>query len=98
MDRYYGFMAPKMARRWFVSGRVQGVGFRDFVQRQARALGLTGWARNVQDGRVEVYAVGKREALDNLAASLHVGPSMANVRSVEEREEAVQNNSGFTIL
>ena len=88
---------PKAARHWFVAGRVQGVGFRDFVQRRARALGLTGWARNLEDGRVEVYAIGKQESLDNMGASLHVGPSLAQVRSVEEREEPVQDHPGFRI-
>ena len=46
------------ARRWFIRGRVQGVGYRNFAQRAAVELGLTGYARNLDDGRVEVYAVG----------------------------------------
>jgi len=90
-------MDRKAARRWFVKGDVQGVGFRFFVQHRATALGLSGWARNVDDGRVEVYAVGAEPRLSDLAAALHVGPRMADVRSVEEREEAVENVSGFTI-
>jgi acylphosphatase len=91
-------MAHQAARRWFVSGRVQGVGFRYFTQREAQALGLTGWARNLDDGRVEVYAAGRRDRLDDMAARLRVGPALADVRSVEEREEPVQNRSGFSVL
>ncbi|HWF47750.1 MAG TPA: acylphosphatase [Bryobacteraceae bacterium] len=91
-------MSHQEARRWFVSGGVQGVGFRYFAQREARALGLTGWARNLDDGRVEVYAAGRRDCLDDMAAALHVGPAMADVRSVEERAEPVQNQSDFNIL
>lgn len=84
-----------VAKRWYVSGTVQGVGFRFFVQHKARELGLSGWARNLGDGRVEVYAVGSPKALSDLAAALHVGPRMADVRHVEEREEAVQKLRGF---
>ncbi len=91
------FMDRKTAKRWFVKGNVQGVGFRFFVQHKATALGLSGWARNVDDGRVEVYAVGAAKQLSDLAAALHVGPNIADVRSVEEREEAVESVSGFRI-
>jgi acylphosphatase len=90
-------MDRKAARRWLIGGRVQGVGFRFFVQHKATVLGLGGWARNLDDGRVEVYAVGSPDKLNELAASLHMGPRMADVRSVEEREEAVQNISSFGI-
>ncbi|MGC2657104.1 MAG: acylphosphatase [Bryobacteraceae bacterium] len=90
-------MEQKAARRWLISGQVQGVGFRYFVQREARALGLTGWARNLDDGRVEVYAAGDRQGLDAMAASLHVGPSLAQVRSVEQIEENIQRHAGFNI-
>jgi acylphosphatase len=91
------FMGRKEARRWFVSGGVQGVGFRFFVQHKAAALGVNGWARNLDDGRVEVYAVGSPDRLDDLASALHVGPRMAEVRGVEEKEEAVEAVSGFHI-
>lgn len=91
-------MAQKTARRWLISGQVQGVGFRYFAQQTAKELGLTGWSRNLDDGRVEVYAAGSRDRLNDMAAALHVGPSMADVRSVDEREETVQNHSGFRIL
>jgi len=91
------YMGPKLARRWFIGGTVQGVGFRIFVQHKAAALGLSGWARNTEDGRVEVYAVGTKDRLSDLAAALHLGPRMAEVRSVEEGEEAVEAVSGFAV-
>jgi acylphosphatase len=78
-----------------VSGRVQGVGFRWFVQTNATQLGLRGWVRNEDDGRVQVYASGTREQLDALAGLLHKGPRMADVRGVEEQEAAVQQLSSF---
>jgi acylphosphatase len=71
------------ARRIVVSGRVQGVGFRWFVIEAARRLHLTGWARNLPNGSVEVVAQGTREALDSLARKVAVGPGLARVESVE---------------
>jgi acylphosphatase len=85
------------ARQWFVSGRVQGVGFRWFVQQHATEMGLSGWTRNEDDGRVQVYAVGTPDQLNNLAGYLHQGPRMAEVRGVEEREAPVQQLSSFRI-
>ena len=85
------------ARRWLVSGRVQGVGFRYFAQRKAEELGLSGWARNLDDGRVEVYAAGSVESLSDLAAALHLGPRMAEVRGVEQMEDVVQKVAGFSV-
>jgi acylphosphatase len=87
----------RTARRWFISGIVQGVGFRFFVQKKAAALNLAGWARNLDDGRVEVYAVGSPEALENLAAALHIGPRGAEVRSVEEHDAPVENMTSFLV-
>ena len=90
-------MSGKQAKRWFVSGEVQGVGFRYFVQDKAAAMRLAGWARNLSDGRVEVYAEGPAARLDDLAGALHVGPRAARVRTVEERDEHPENLSGFVI-
>lgn len=90
-------MKQAAAKRWLVTGRVQGVGFRYFVQAKAAEHGVTGWARNLDDGRVEVYAVGTLEQLSNLAAALHLGPRMADVRHVEEQEDSIQQSSGFHI-
>jgi len=85
------------ARRWFIGGRVQGVGFRYFAQRAASDLGLTGYTRNLDDGRVEVYAVGPEDKLSELAGLLHRGPRWADVRGVEEQEAAVERRSEFLI-
>ena len=87
----------QQARRWIVRGSVQGVGFRFFVQHKATSLGLRGWARNLSSGEVEVYAVGSDDRLRDLTSALHQGPKMADVRGVEEKEEAVEELSGFSI-
>jgi len=68
--------------RAIVYGRVQGVGFRYFTQREASALGLTGYVRNRWDGTVEVVAEGPRQALERLVARLRIGPRSAYVRDV----------------
>lgn len=88
---------PRAARRWLVRGRVQGVGFRYFAQHAASGLGLTGYARNLDDGSVEVYACGPPEKLSDFAAHLHQGPRWADVRGVEEQEAAVQQYGDFFI-
>ncbi len=90
-------MDSRAAKRWFISGSVQGVGFRYFVLEKATSLGLTGWARNLSDGRVEVYATGPASRLNDLAAALHMGPRGAHVRTVEERGDKVENLSSFSI-
>ena len=83
-----------VARRWFVRGRVQGVGFRYFVERSAQQLGLSGYARNLDDGRVEVYAAGAPEKIEQLAGLLRVGPRWADVRGVEETVASVEGGLG----
>lgn len=85
------------ARRYFIEGRVQGVGFRFFVEYVAQELGLRGYTRNLPDGRVEVYAIGPQEKLDALAAQLWRGPRMASVRRVEQSEAPVLEYSDFRI-
>jgi acylphosphatase len=74
------------ARRFYISGFVQGVGFRYFVRNQAARLGIHGYTRNLDDGRVEVYAMGTAEKLTKLSAALHHGPRLSRVRDVEEAE------------
>jgi len=69
--------------RYLVSGQVQGVGFRWFVARHARSLGLNGYARNLPDGRVEVVVSGPEEVLPRLEQLLHAGPANAQVDRVE---------------
>ena len=71
-------------RRFLVLGRVQGVAYRAWTVDQAERLGVTGWARNLADGRVEVVARGSREAVDALRTALSDGPPAARVKSVDE--------------
>jgi acylphosphatase len=85
------------SRRFLISGSVQGVGFRSFTQRVARDLGVTGWARNLDDGRVEVHANGTLSQLDDLESRLRQGPAWADVRGFEVLEDAVTDTSGFYI-
>jgi acylphosphatase len=66
-----------------ITGRVQGVGFRNFTQMRARQLGVAGWVRNEQDGSVRLEAEGPRGALDDLLDAVHEGPRMARVEDVE---------------
>lgn len=83
--------------QFLVRGRVQGVGYRRFVQRQAESLQLEGWTRNLKDGRVEVKARGSEDSLRRLEEKLRNGPLLS---SVEEVSRAVRNDeplSGFAI-
>ena len=73
-------------RRFLVTGRVQGVGFRWFVEREARALGLAGWVRNNLNGSVEVLASGTPQQLSALRSKLRQGPRAARVDNVDESE------------
>ena len=87
------------ARRYFVSGIVQGVGFRYFVQSIAERLGLNGYTRNLRDGRVEVYAIGTPEQLGKLRTALERGPAGASVSEVAEEPATIdpQYADGFVI-
>lgn len=84
-------------QRILVSGRVQGVGYRDWAIRHAKSFGLIGWVRNLRDGRVELFADGEDEALGSLAEALRVGPRLAIVDQVETfPAEPDKRNKGFT--
>jgi acylphosphatase len=76
-----------MTRRFTVAGHVQGVGFRWFVARHARALGLAGYASNLHDGRVEVVATGEESGLAKLEALLRSGPANAHVTGVDRADQ-----------
>ena len=85
--------------KWVVRGRVQGVGFRWFVHRQAQAHGVAGWARNLDDGSVEVVALGSPEAVAALERDVRHGPRGAHVTGLTAEQvphEAVDTKS-FTI-
>jgi len=86
------------ARRFLVHGRVQGVGFRWFVEREAQILGIAGWVRNRSNGTVEVLAMGTRDQLSGLRSRLREGPRAARVDDVEESEaESVKGLNSFRI-
>jgi acylphosphatase len=89
-----------MVRHYIIKGRVQGVGFRWFVHREAGARGLKGWVRNTDAGEVEVMVAGNLEELDELRAQLERGSRGSRVDSVHEHEldEAMaQNLDAFQI-
>lgn len=79
----YGRLKMKARAHIFVSGRVQGVFFRDHARRWASSLGLTGWVRNLYDGRVEVVAEGDREKIESLVRKLEGGPPLSHVDKAE---------------
>ena len=89
----------KIAKRYYVSGMVQGVGFRYFVLRTARLMGLAGYTRNLSDGRVEVYAVGSDASHVSLYSELRRGPRSAEVSGVAEEAAGIETQfaQGFTI-
>ncbi len=66
-----------------ITGRVQGVGFRNFTRRRARRLDVTGWVRNESDGSVRLEAEGPTDALESLVEAVHEGPRMARVEAVD---------------
>ncbi len=77
------------AKRFYVSGMVQGVGFRFFAQRAAERLGLAGYVKNLRDGRVEVYAIGQGQQLRALRTELERGPRAASISGVAEEDAEV---------
>jgi acylphosphatase len=86
-----------IGRRYIVHGLVQGVGFRYFVEREARRLGLDGYVKNRADGTVEVYASGRVEQLGALQQLLARGPGSARVDNVEEHESEPGQRTGFGV-
>ncbi len=87
------------AKRFYVSGMVQGVGYRFFAQRVADRLGLAGYVKNLRDGRVEVYAIGSAKQLETLRAELERGPDAAMVSSVVQNDAGIlpRYTGGFSI-
>ena len=84
--------------RLLVGGRVQGVSFRAYTERMARSLGLTGWVRNLPDGKVEIVAEGPEDALLKIEQWAHRGPSLARVETVEaELQNATGEFSEFLV-
>ena len=87
-----------IARRYIVSGRVQGVGYRYFVMHEAVALGVAGWARNLVDGSVEVLAAGEETLLHAFEGRLWQGPPHARVSGLEGEPAEPPDRAGFHIL
>ena len=88
----------RVARRYLISGRVQGVGFRYFAETAASREGVLGWVRNLPDGRVEVAAEGEAEAVERFERALHRGPRGARVDHVEIFDDVPGGNeSGFSV-
>jgi acylphosphatase len=85
-----------MVLHFLIQGRVQGVGFRWFVQREASELALRGWVRNTEDGHVEVVAAGEAEDLDELRTSLRRGPRGSRVDRILEHRLAETEAEGLT--
>lgn len=85
-------------RRVIVSGRVQGVFFRDSVRRLAVSRGIAGWVRNNADGTVEAVLEGPVEAVDAVVAFCREGPRGADVDQLRETEEEPESEAGFRII
>jgi len=81
--------APTVARKYVISGRVQGVGFRYFAARWANQLGIYGYVKNCWDGTVEVYAIGREDILHQFKVHLVEGPRSARVTEIQECDEPV---------
>ena len=86
-----------ICRRSFVSGRVQGVFYRATCVRRAQELGITGFARNLPDGRVEVLMEGEESAVHALREWLHQGPEKAQVTDVALQDMPAQGITGFIV-
>ena len=90
-------MANEERARVLVSGRVQGVSFRDATRSKAEQLGLSGWVRNTQDGQVEAVFEGVPETVQQMIEWCKSGPSSADVEDVSVENEQPENLSGFEV-
>jgi acylphosphatase len=84
------------ARLLRIAGRVQGVGYRDWLQREARRHGISGWVRNRADGTVEALLAGEEDALSVVLSACRRGPPMARVERIEEHFAEMPEHPGFT--
>jgi acylphosphatase len=87
----------RIARRYLISGRVQGVGFRFFTEAAASREGIEGWVRNLADGRVEIRAEGDAESVDRFDRAVRHGPPGARVERVETFEDVPGGGAGFSV-
>ncbi len=87
-----------VARRYVITGRVQGVGFRYFAEAAAMRAGVHGWVRNLPDGSLEAFVEGEQSAVDGVEASLRRGPSSSRIDNVKVIEETPTHRAaGFSI-
>jgi len=86
-----------MCVQGFISGRVQGVFYRSAVLKEAKSRGLSGWVKNLTDGRVEVMICGEQEAVNDLHEWLWIGSKMSEVKSVEVHEVPWQMFTNFEV-
>jgi acylphosphatase len=84
-----GMHETQFARRYYVSGMVQGVGYRYFARQLAQRLGIAGYVKNLRDGRVEVYVIGPASVLASLRTELERGPNGSSVAGVTEEEAPI---------
>lgn len=89
--------SDQVHKRVVVHGRVQGVFFRDALQEQARASGVSGWVRNCDDGTVEAVLEGADDAVARVVEFCRHGPRRADVDKVEVEDEAAEGISGFSV-
>ncbi|MGM0409593.1 MAG: acylphosphatase [Bacillota bacterium] len=90
-------MKDKKSVHIFLSGRVQGVGFRAFIRRNAKSLNVNGWAKNLADGRVEAVFTGKKDKVNKLIALIKDGPQFAKVNNIEISDENNYEYDSFKI-
>jgi len=84
----------RVARRYVIGGRVQGVGFRFFTEAAASRENVQGWVRNLPDGRVEVAAEGEAEAIERFERQISHGPPAARVSDVQRHDELPEGRQG----
>ena len=85
------------AKRFLIAGRVQGVAYRASMQQEAHLLGLTGWIRNLPDGRVEFFACGRGENVDDLIQWARRGPAFARVDQLHYEEREPEDHAQFEV-
>lgn len=90
-------MTKSVQHHVFVSGRVQGVFFRDFTRQKAQSLGVTGWVRNLPDGRVEAILEGAPEAVEHLLDAMRAGPPAARVDDIQVTEAPAGHHDQFEV-
>ncbi|MFW5998273.1 MAG: acylphosphatase [Bacillota bacterium] len=91
-------MAEKVRKHVYLSGRVQGVGFRASARRKAGEIGVKGWVRNLYDGRVEAVIEGNKTEVQKMVKYLRKGPSFARVEDIEIHKEKYRDEfKNFTI-